>query len=129
MNAADGWSTFTLFIGVVFKLGLVLLLIYSSVIILHRLQANQNPQFKKHIRIIETSHLSPHRSLHLIQLGSQIYLIGATDHEINLLSTVEDQEVLSSVTSKASNNAVNPLGLLSFANIFLENLKKHKSTL
>lgn len=126
MTQSDGWTTAALFVNVLFKLGLVLLLIYSSVIILRRLQDNQKPLMKKGIKIIETSHLSPHRAIHLVQVGSQVYLIGATDHEVTLISKVEDAELNAVLLKDNQTQAMNPLPLPAFATEFVENLKKRK---
>lgn len=83
-------STSALLLNVFLKLGLVLLLIYSAAIYLRRRQNSGHPLSKKQIQVLETTHLSPHRALHLVQVGDHTYLIGATDHNIHLLSQVEN---------------------------------------
>lgn len=126
MTQSDSWTTVVLFVNVLFKLGLVLLLIYSSVIILRRLQVNQKPLFKKGIKIIETNHLSPNRAIHLVQVGSQVYLIGATDHEVTLLSKVDDAELNEALRKDDQTQEIYTLPIPAFATVFVENLKKRK---
>ncbi len=127
MTQPNNWATVTLFVNILFKLGLVLLLIYSCVIIIRRLQTNRHPHFRKYIKVIETSHLSPHRSIHLIQVGSQIYLIGATDQDVNLISKVDDQTLLENTTETTQQKESNPISIPAFATLFIENLKKRKA--
>ncbi|GEM_PF-1211838 len=126
MTQSDSWTTAALFVNVLFKLGLVLLLIYSSVIILRRLQSSQNPRLRKGIKIIETTHLSPHRAIHLVQVGNQVYLIGATDHEVTMLSKVDDTELNAGVLMDNHTQEINPLPIPAFAAVFVDNLKKRK---
>lgn len=126
MTQSDSWTTVALFVNVLFKLGLVLLLIYSSVIILRRLQSSQNPRFRKGIKIIETTHLSPNRAVHLVQVGRQVYLLGATDHEVTLLSKLDEEEISASLINDSQNQESNPIPIAAFATIFVENLKKRK---
>ncbi|MGB9639377.1 MAG: flagellar biosynthetic protein FliO [Anaerolineales bacterium] len=126
MTQSDSWTTAALFVNVLFKLGLVLLLIYSSVIILRRLQTSQNLRLRKGIKIIETTHLSPHRAIHLVQVANQIYLIGATDHEVTLLSKVDDADLNASLLMDNQTQEKNPLPIPAFTTVFVENLKKRK---
>ena len=78
---STAWMT-----GVFLKLILVLGLIYGAAILYKRTMTGSinNPQ--KQMRIQETLNLTPKRSLHIVKVGEQTLLIGATDQGINLLS-------------------------------------------
>lgn len=66
---------------------------------------------KSLIKIIETRHLMPKKSLYLIDVKGKEYLIGVSDNNINLLSTIENtsheefQTVLEQVVNDKDNNA------------------------
>jgi flagellar biogenesis protein FliO len=40
--------------------------------------------------LVETIRLSPKQSVHLVMIGEQKLLIGATDHNVSLISTIEE---------------------------------------
>jgi flagellar biosynthetic protein FliO len=44
----------------------------------------------KKIRIIETAHLAPRRSVHLIEIGNRQFLIGSTNEHINTLADLTE---------------------------------------
>ena len=44
------------------------------------------------MKIIESTALSPRRSIYLIQVDGQTYMVGATDQSVNLISEVESLE-------------------------------------
>jgi flagellar biosynthetic protein FliO len=83
-------STPLYFVGVFIKLAGVLLLIVACAIIFRR-WAQLGPQGKavRQLRLLETVRLSPKQALHLIAIGDQQLLIGATDQSIALLAPLE----------------------------------------
>jgi len=80
--------------GVLIKLIGVLLLIFISAIIFKRWM-NLGPQagVSRQMHVIETLRLSPKQTLHLVSIGDQQLLIGATDTGISLLSQYEPGEI------------------------------------
>ena len=44
----------------------------------------------KQIRVLETNHLGPRKTIHLIQVGSRRLLIGSTSETITMLADVTD---------------------------------------
>jgi flagellar biosynthetic protein FliO len=73
------------------KLIAVLLLIVGSSVIFRRWQ-QLGPNGKKvsQMHLLETVRLSPKQALHLVSIGDQKLLIGATDQNISLITQVED---------------------------------------
>lgn len=45
----------------------------------------------KQIKILETAHLGPRRTVHLLQVGNQQFLIGSTNENITKLADIKDQ--------------------------------------
>jgi|YNPBryulayer2012_1023412.scaffolds.fasta_scaffold00024_50 flagellar biosynthetic protein FliO len=124
MITAEAVSTSALLLNVFVKLGVVLLLIYSGAIYLRRRQNSGHPLYKKQIQVLETTHLSPHRALHLVKVGDQTYLIGATDHNIQLLSQLESPVFL---PEKSDGFPAPSLPVPDFATFFLRSLNKVKT--
>lgn len=83
-------STPLYFTSAFIKLLIVLLLIVGSSIILRRWQQT-GPSGKaiRQMRLLETVRLSPKQALHLVAIGDQKLLIGATDQNVSLISSIE----------------------------------------
>lgn len=72
------------------KLIIVLLLIVGCGILLRRWQQSApGGKTVRQMRVVETVRLSPKQALHLVVVGDQKMLIGATDQGISLISNVE----------------------------------------
>lgn len=67
------------------KLGVVVLLIAGLAIILRRMQTKVQGIKTKQVEVLETVHLSPHRTLYLLNIENKKILIGATDQSMNTL--------------------------------------------
>jgi flagellar biosynthetic protein FliO len=73
------------------KLIAVLLLIVGISVIYRRWQQlGSNGKLPRQMRLLETIRLSPKQALHLIVVGDQKLLIGATDQNVSLITQVED---------------------------------------
>ena len=83
-------STPYYFVGVFVKLVGVLLLIVASAIIFRRwFQPGFNGKATRQLHLVETVRLSPKQALHLVSIGDQQLLIGATDQNVSLIAQVE----------------------------------------
>lgn len=77
------------YIGTVLKTIGVLLLIVGGGVILKRMQTNRPGRFSdRKMAVLETTRLSPRQALHLVQVGNQYFLVGATDQNLNLISAI-----------------------------------------
>jgi flagellar biogenesis protein FliO len=89
------------FIDVVSKLAIVIGLLYLTLLGIRWLQKHKSPQLDAEggatIRVLETVGLTPGRSLHLVTVGDKTLLLGATDHQLSLLT--ELSELSDTVTS------------------------------
>lgn len=82
---------------VIFAVLLVLAMGASAIYISKKLLPRISNLGGKKIRVIETVHLGPRKTLHLVKIGSQQLLIGSTNERITKLADVtEELEGLSS---------------------------------
>lgn len=77
-----------LMLGVFFKLGLVVALIIVAAVLVRRWRGGGFYSAVRQLTLRETLHLSPRRAIHLVQVGDQVFLIGATDQAVTLISAV-----------------------------------------
>jgi flagellar biosynthetic protein FliO len=86
LSAGEPANLLALGISVLFKLGLVIVLIYASMIFLRRWRASIPSRPNRQISVLETARLSPRQAIHLVQVKDQVLLIGATDQGLSLLT-------------------------------------------
>lgn len=92
--SADPLDSTPYFISAIVKLMVVLLLIVGSSIVFRRwLQGNPGRKAVQQMRLMETIRLSPKQSLHLVVIGDQKLLIGATDQNVSLISPIEMEDL------------------------------------
>jgi flagellar biosynthetic protein FliO len=77
--------------SVFLKLAVVVILMVAAAWIVRRVQGGSWKSVERQVKVIETTHLTPRRAIHLVQVGDRKLLIGATDQSISLLTEVDDQ--------------------------------------
>ncbi|GAP09694.1 flagellar biosynthetic protein FliO [Bellilinea caldifistulae] len=78
------------FAGVVVKLiGVLLLIVGCGVIVMRWARNPRRLSRGGQMMVVETIRLSPKQALHLVRVGGQQFLVGATDQNISLISQVE----------------------------------------
>lgn len=84
-------------LDIVAKLALVIGLLYGTLLALRWLQRRHHGRLNDAagatIRVLETVGLTPGRSLHLVTVGEKTLLIGATDHQLSVLTEIADATV------------------------------------
>ena len=75
--------------NVFLKLGVIVLLLIGLAIVLRRWQSKDRITNTKQITLLETLHLSPHRTLYLVEIQGHKILIGGTDQSMNNLYQLE----------------------------------------
>jgi len=84
-------STPFYFVSAFVKLiGVLLLIVGSSVLLRRWLQLGPTGKITRQMRLLETVRLSPKQALHLIVIGDQRLLIGATDQNVSLIAHIEE---------------------------------------
>ena len=98
-------STPFYFVSAFVKLIAVLLLIVGSSVIFRRwYQVGPSGKPTRQMRLVETIRLSPKQALHLVVIGDQKLLIGATDQNIALITQVEENPGLVSIEEPQPQN-------------------------
>lgn len=79
------------FFSAFIKLIVVLLLIVGAAAVFRRwIQPGTGIHSDRQMRLVETIRLSPRQALHIVTVGGQTLLIGATDQNVSLISTIEE---------------------------------------
>jgi flagellar biosynthetic protein FliO len=93
-NASDPFKDPALLMASVFlKLVIVVLIMIAALWLLRRIQGGGWKATARQVQVLETTHLSPRRAIHLIQIGDRKLLIGATDQSVSLLTEIDDQPI------------------------------------
>jgi flagellar biosynthetic protein FliO len=115
LSASEPPNLLALGISVLFKLGLVIVLIYASMIFLRRWRVPFPARPDRQISVLETTRLSPRQSIHLVRVKDQLLLIGATDQGLSLLTEFD---------APAGEDLLAPVGPASFERRLADRLPK-----
>jgi flagellar biogenesis protein FliO len=99
-NATPGVSTWD-FVRMLIILALVVAAIYLLFWVLRR-SAGKKITENDLIHVLGSRSLAGNRSLHLVEVGSSVFLVGASDGGVELISQITDKESLDSVRLKAA---------------------------
>ena len=92
-----GWTPFYFLSAFVKLIAVLLLILGSSVIFRHWIQTGPMGKTTRQIHLLETIRLSPKQAIHLVMIGDQKLLIGATDQNVSLIAPIEENLVPMSV--------------------------------
>ena len=101
------------FVRMLFILGAVVGVIYLIFYLLKRGLRRQLPE-NEIIRLLGTRSLAGNRSLHLVELGKTVFLLGAAEGGITLISEVKEQETLDMLRLESSKVRAAPQGFGQF---------------
>ncbi len=110
--APSPWADAGLALGLILKLGLVVALIYASLLGLRRWQIGGAGRARR-LAVLETVRLSPRQAIHLVRAGERWLLVGATDQALALLSEIEAEPE----AAPAAQPAPRPLPSLDFREV------------
>jgi flagellar protein FliO/FliZ len=105
------------FLRMILILACVVVVIYLLFWLLRR-GAGKKIQENDLIRVLGSRGLSGSRALHLVEVGSRVYLVGSSDGGVELISEITEKESLDSLRLKAAEQA--PGGRRTFAQILAE---------
>jgi flagellar protein FliO/FliZ len=105
------------FVRMVIILAAIIGVIYLLFWLLRR-GAGRKIQENDLIRVLGSRSLSGSRALHVVEVGASVYLIGASDGGVELISEITDKESLDSVRLKAAEEK--PQGRRGFAQVLAE---------
>lgn len=102
----------------------VLLVIY---LIFYFLKKAGGPRFQDSglIKMHASLGLGPNRSLHLIEVGQEIFLVGAAEESVSLISKIDSKESLDDIRFRISTEKTEPEGK-TFSAVFSGLFKREK---
>jgi flagellar protein FliO/FliZ len=100
-DASLGVFTAWDFIKMALILAAVVAVIYGLFYVLKR---TGGPKFQESrlIKVLSSKTLSGTRALHLVEIGNQIFLVGASENNVNLVSEILDKETLDGLRLQAA---------------------------
>jgi flagellar biosynthetic protein FliO len=110
-------NTTALYINVLLKTMVVIALIYGAFALYRRFSGNLISLKENRMRVVETTQLSPRRTLYLVKVDDRQFLVGGTDQALNLLTEIERHDDVFE-TAPASENAIKD-----FAGLFQKSIK------
>jgi flagellar biosynthetic protein FliO len=110
-------NTTALYINVLLKTMVVIALIYGAFALYRRFSGNLISLKENRMRVVETTQLSPRRTLYLVKVDDRQFLVGGTDQALNLLTEIERHDDVFE-TTPASENAIKD-----FAGLFQKSIK------
>lgn len=126
----DGASNPSSVGGIVRAVGVFLLILLVIYLIYYFMKKMGGKRFQnsKLINVISSQGLTNNKTLHLVEIGKEIFLVGAADNSINLISKIEDKESKDMLHLDVS--AENPMEKPTFksiiSNIFNKNRVEEK---
>ncbi len=87
-----GWQVV---LGVIGSLALVVVVVYSSLWVIRVVLLRRSALAGRDslVRILERTFLAPNRSLYLVEVGERLFLLGATDSQVNMLAELDREEL------------------------------------
>jgi flagellar protein FliO/FliZ len=56
----------------------------------------------RHLRLVETLPLGPNRTLHLVSVGQQLFLVAVADRNVTMLAEISDSQLLAALQVEAA---------------------------
>ncbi len=95
------------FLRMVLVLGLVIAALYGLFALLKRSPRN-NAATDAYLRVLASVNIAAGRSVHVVALGEKAWLLGSTDSSVNLISPVDDKEVIDALVLRAAASPETP---------------------
>ncbi|TVQ39960.1 MAG: hypothetical protein EA384_05160 [Spirochaetaceae bacterium] len=89
------------FVRMVLVLALVVAAIYGIFFVLKKASSGSSTDSEV-IRPLASRTLPGNKSLHLVEIGRQVFLIGAADHAVNLIAEITDKESVDQLVLQAA---------------------------
>ncbi len=112
-------NTTALYINVFLKTVVVIALIYGAFALYRNFSGNIVSIKEKRMRVVESTQLSPRRTLYLVKVDDRQFLVGGTDQALNLLTEIDgsDEAFETAPMPSAANS------LKDFAGLFQKTIK------
>jgi len=96
------------YVRMVLSLLAVIGAIYGVFYLMKRFGTTVPPQQSRFLNVHASQTLGKGKALHLVQVGHQVFLVGASDSQVNLISKIEDKETLDSLSLEKSETLETP---------------------
>ncbi len=123
-TAAGGVSTWD-FVRMLLILAAVVVVIYLLFWLLRRGSRGRMPESDV-IRVIGSRGLTGNRSLHLVEVGTSLYLVGSAEGGVRLIAEITDKESIDSVRLKSAEEG--PGGKRGFGQVLSEIFRPAKGS-
>jgi flagellar protein FliO/FliZ len=100
-------SLFPYFLRMLLVLGLVIAAIYGLYALLRR-GSRPEQAVDSYLRVLATASLGAGKKLHVVSLGDKAWLIGATESSINLVSAIDNKELVDALELRAAEGPQTP---------------------
>jgi len=95
------------FLRMVLVLGLVIAALYGLFALLKR-SSKLNATTDTYLRVLASVSITAGRSVHVVALGDKAWLLGSTDSSVNLISAIDDKEVVDALILRAAASPETP---------------------
>lgn len=118
-------STVWLFVKMILVLGCIIAVIYALMLFFKK-RSNLSKSDDDYLRRVSSLNLSPGKSIEIITLLDQAYILGVTDGGINLIDEVKDKELISALNLNFDNkqNVTKPMNFNDVLEMFVSKNKK-----
>lgn len=85
----------------------VFLLVLGAIFLLYYLlkkTGGKKFQNQRLIKIISSQAITSNKSLHVVEVGREVFLVGASDNAVSLISRIEDKETIDSLHIEVTGN-------------------------
>ena len=83
-------------------LAAVLGAIYLIFLLLRRFSGGTKRPSTGSMRLMDTLSLASNRSLHIVEIGQQLFVVGVGEHGVSLVAEIEEQETIDEIRLKSS---------------------------
>jgi len=105
LPAQNSGTSIWIFIRMILVLALAAAAIYGIVFFLRK-NAKQTSASNPFLKILASSHLGFNRYVHIASVGSKAWLLGASEGGVNLISEIEDKEIIDAMLLEDSKKSV-----------------------
>ena len=105
LSGPSVWSV----IRMILALALVAAAIYG-IVLLFKKAGKQTPNEDPFLKILANTHLGSNRYAHIISVGAKAWLVGSSDGGVNLISEIEDKELIDAMLLEDANKIELPAG-------------------
>jgi len=107
-GAGSGSSVWPV-IRMILVLALAAAAIYGIVFIFKK-SVKSSPSADPFLKVIASAHVGSNRYVHIVSAGSKAWLLGASDGGVNLISEIEDQDLINSMMLEDSRKSAQAPG-------------------